>query len=137
MNRLLAKGCLVLFLAIFAACATDSPRYDKGALAGRWLRIASTDTRSDSMVIEVRGDTAQIVWVPDSSNFEVGQLKWLKIIEVVEEGDFLCSDLSADGDRWEASILIIGKDSLPNTCEVINRKYPNAPGAIQEWVRIP
>lgn len=137
MNQFLLRSCLLLFLGSFAACATDSPRYDKAILEGQWLRIASTDTRSDSMVISVTGDTAVIVSVPDSSNFEVGELKWLNIRAVVEEGDFLCSDLSADGDRWEAAITLFGPDSLPTTCEVVNRSFPGAPGALQEWVRLP
>ena len=53
------------------------------------------------------------------------------------EGDFLCADLSADGDRWEAAISMIGEDSLPDVLELINRNFPIAPGAVQFWSLLP
>lgn len=137
MNKSLFHFSLFLFLGSLGACSTESPLYTQEMLAGKWLRITSTDVRSDSMIIEVRSDSAVIIAVPDSSNFRAGQVKWLNIIPVVDPGDFICSDLSADSNRWQTSILITGKDSLPNMCEVVNRRYPSAPGAVQEWIRIP
>lgn len=137
MNRLLTYCLLFLLLGSWGACSTENPMYTQEMLAGKWLRVRSTDVRSDSMIIEVRRDSAVIIAVPDSSNFRVGQVKWLGITPVTNQGDFICADLSADSNRWQASILITGEDSLPNFCELVSRNYPKAPGAFQEWVRIP
>ena len=74
MNRWIFGIVLSLFLSGFGACSTSSPRYEVAVLQGNWLRIESTDTRSDSMIVTVQNDSAIIVSVPDSSNFEVVQL---------------------------------------------------------------
>ena len=122
-----------------AACGTQSPEYDLEVLQGKWQRLYSSDTRSDSMVLEVRGDSAVILYVPTGSNFNTGQVKWRGITSVVEPGNFTCADLSADGDRWQAAIFMIDDETgaTPEACEVVNQNYPDAPGGVQGWERLP
>lgn len=122
----------ILCCLIIMACQKASPKYDKAILVGNWLRISSSDARSDSMTVMVTsGDDAVVTYVPTSSNFVLQQSKWKNINPVVESGDFQFLDLSADGNLWSAFITIESETELT----IKSAKYPNAPGGVQTWVK--
>lgn len=117
----------------FAACQNASPRYSLDILQGNWLRISSTDTRSDSMFVHIDNDSAKVLFAPISSDFVIGQKKWDGLTAIVEGGDFELSDLSGDGKTWQAAITMNNDSSL----ELKSLDYPNAPGGEQSWIKIP
>jgi hypothetical protein len=115
------------------ACGKASPNYDKEVLEGDWIRISSSDARSDSMVVHVGTDnSAVVVFAPFSSNFFLQQLKWQNITPVAEFGDFQLLDMSADSNLWKAFIIMKSEMEL----EIINAEYPNAPGGGQQWIKL-
>jgi hypothetical protein len=114
------------------ACGKPSPNYDKKVLEGNWLRINSSDARSDSMTINiVYRDSAIVTFVPSNSNFALQQLKWRNITPIAEPGDFQFLDLSADGSYWKAFITMESEVEL----KIISSEYPDAPGGEQKWVK--
>jgi len=123
----------ILVCLIIMACKKTNPNYDKTILNGNWLRINSSDARSDSMVVYIAtGDSAIITFVPAGSNFVLQQQKWRNIRAVVESGDFQFLDLSADGDFWKAFIRMESETEL----KIRSSEYPNAPGGVQTWVKL-
>jgi len=122
----------MLCCLIIMACQKPSPAYDKTVLEGNWLRVNSSDARSDSMTVYVgTGDSAIISFVPTNSNFALQQQKWRAITPVAEIGDFQFLDLSADGNFWKAFILMESETEL----YIINAEYPDAPGGEQVWIK--
>lgn len=124
---------VVVIMVSFAACQNASPRYPLDTLQGNWLRISSTDTRSDSMLVYVNNDSAKVLFAPITSDFVIGQKKWASLKAIVESGDFELYDLSGDGRSWKATITMNSDSSL----ELKNLDYPNAPGGEQSWIKIP
>lgn len=123
----------ILCCLIMMACGKESPKYDKEVLEGHWLRISSSDARSDSMIVHVgTGNTGIVVFTPFSSNFSLQELKWQSITPVAEFGDFQLLDLSADGNLWKAFIIMKSEMEL----EIINAEYPNVPGGGQQWIKL-
>lgn len=123
-------GMLCCF--IIMACGQPSPEYEKTILKGNWLRVNSSDARSDSMTVYIAsGDSAIVTSVPPSSNFSVQELKWRNITAIVEPGDFQFLDLSADGNLWKAFILMESESELV----IISAEHPNAPGGTQKWIK--
>lgn len=114
------------------ACQQASPNYEKTVLKGNWLRINSTDVRSDSMTLFIEsGDSAILTSVPPNSNFSPQQLKWRNITPVAQFGDFQLLDLSADGNLWKAFITMESETRL----QIKSSDFPNAPGGEQTWVK--
>lgn len=130
---------LSLLLLGFSACSTESPLYDLDDLQGKWLRISSNDTRSDSMILEVRNDSAVILHAPSGSNFASGQVKWRSLNPIARPGDFECTDLSANGERWPATIYVAGisATTISGEIDLSSQKFSNAPGGNQIWIKIP
>lgn len=123
----------ILCCLIIMACQQASPSYEKTVLKGNWLRINSTDIRSDSMTLHIiSGDSAVITSVPPNSNFFPQQLKWRSITPVAEFGDFQIQDLSADGNWWKAFIIMESDTRF----QVKSADFPNAPGGKQTWEKL-
>ncbi|MBL4650217.1 MAG: hypothetical protein JKY03_10830 [Aureispira sp.] len=122
----------MLYCLMIMACGKPSPNYDKEVLIGNWLRINSSDARSDSMTVYIEsGDSAIVTFVPPSSNFFLKQRKWHSITAIAEFGDFQFLDLSADSNLWKAFIIMKSKTEL----RIKSAEYPNAPGGTQTWVK--
>jgi hypothetical protein len=114
------------------ACGKPDPNYKKTVLKGNWLRINSSDARSDSMTVYIEnGDSAIVTFVPFSSNFSLQQQKWRSITAVAESGDFEFLDLSADSNLWKAFIIMESETEL----RIKSADHPNAPGGTQTWVK--
>lgn len=122
-----------VFCIGISACQTPAPKYQLDILQGNWLRISSTDPRSDSLLINVQNDSAKVLFAPNTSDFTIGQKKWSNLSPIVENGDFELYDLSGDGRSWKAAITM----NSDSTLELKNLSYPNAPGAWQSWIKIP
>lgn len=123
----------MLCCLLIMACGQPSPNYGKEILQGNWLRINSSDARSDSMRVHIAtGDSAIVTFAPPNSNFSAQQLKWRSITPVVESGDFQFLDLSADGNLWKAFIIMESEVEL----RIISAEHPNAPGGEQEWIKL-
>lgn len=123
-------------LVLFAACRDTQPEYDTGFLKGEWIRLASTDSRSDSMVVEVNMQQSTIKYVPATSNFQVSDTKWQMIYStsrdaLTKRGDFKLSDLNGGGRVSDATIFVLDSDNI----EVRSIDFPNAPGGYQLWTR--
>ncbi len=127
------RHCIgILCCLMIMACGKPSPNYDKKVLQGNWLRIESSDARSDSMTVHVAWrDSAVVTFVPQNSNFSLQQLKWKSVTAVAEFGDFQFLDLSADSNYWKAFITMKSETEL----EINNAEHPNAPGGKQKWVK--
>ncbi|WP_052597719.1 hypothetical protein [Aureispira sp. CCB-QB1] len=122
----------IVFCWLFMACEKATPEHGVEILVGNWLRVSSTDARSDSMTIHIaKGDSAVITSVPPNSNFRLQELKWRNITAIAESGDFQFLDLSADGTLWKAFIEVESASQL----KIINAKHPNAPGGKQIWTK--
>jgi len=121
-------GCLIMM-----ACGKPSPKYDKMVLKGNWLRINSSDARSDSMTVYIAiGDSAIVTFAPPNSSFALGERKWRSITAVAESGDFQFLDLSGDGNLWKAFIIMESETEL----KIKSVEYPNAPGGEQTWIKL-
>ncbi len=121
---------------LFGACRRPAPEYDTGFLKGEWIRLSSTDSRSDSMVVEVDMQESIIKYVPATSNFQVGNTKWRNIYttsrdQLTKRGDFKLSDLSGSKQVSESTIFVLDANNI----EVRSIDYPNAPGGYQLWTR--
>lgn len=135
----LSIGTILIWVGIafglmttFSRCEVPQPRYSLDLLQGAWLRVSSSDPRSDSMVVEIRNDSAVIIQLPSTSNFILGQTKWRSIKAIAGFGDFEFLDLSADSNSYTTFITIDidGQDTL---LDLTNRDYPAAPGGRQLW----
>lgn len=122
----------VLCCLIIMACGKPSPTYKKEVLVGNWLRISSSDARSDSMTIHIAtGDSAIVTYAPPNSGFALKQRKWQNITAVAEFRDFEFFDLSADSNVWKAFITMESETRL----YLKSAEHPNAPGGTQTWVK--
>lgn len=131
MKRLL-QFTIILFCINFVACNSPDPPYGLSTLEGRWQRVLSSDSRSDSLIIIVVGDGATIDFVPMESHFVIGQKKWTNLLPVADEGHFQLYDLSKDGNYWKAVITMINNNSF----QLRNKDFPNAPGSSQKWIKL-
>lgn len=125
---------LLLIAALFCQCR-QHPEYLLDDIQGNWIRIESTNYRSDSMQIDVVNDAGIIIGLPVSSNFILGQTKWLNISSVPRGnrsgyGDFILNDLSSNGIPYEATIFLDNDTIFLN-----NISSPTALGGKQVWVR--
>jgi hypothetical protein len=122
----------VLCCLMILACSKSSSNYEKKELVGNWLRISSSDTRSDSMTIYIAsGDSAIVTYAPPNSGFALKERKWENITLVAEFRDFQFFDLSADGTLWKAFITMESSTVL----YVKSAEHPDAPGGTQTWVK--
>ncbi len=134
MNKI---ASFLLFLGLvlyFEACQFTKPVYPLDNLQGQWLRVTSNNSRLDSMQILIQNDSAIITATPLGSSFVVGQKKWQNIISTIRNrnrGDFTLYDLSGNHNSYEATIFILSDSSF----ELKNITFPNAPGAVQQWVK--
>ncbi|MCH2021728.1 MAG: hypothetical protein MK207_04535 [Saprospiraceae bacterium] len=124
---------LIIFFLGISACQVPEPEYSLDILQGTWLRVWSTDVRSDSMEISIDNNIGTIVYVPASSDFVVGTKKWTNIASIAEAGDFNLLDLSADTLSYN-SIINMKSDT---TLEIVSEGYQNAPGGKQLWTKLP
>lgn len=130
-----------LFLGISLAlslgnCGTERPIYELGELEGTWHRLSSNNLEADSMVLQIEGSSAVIVYAPVGSNFSNNELKWIDITPVVSPTNFTLLDKSADGSRWSAALFVdaFDGDSIQAfTLESV--AFSSAPGGEQTWVR--
>lgn len=126
------KWILLLFcLAKMMACRTDSLGHNVKKLEGEWRRVWSTDYRSDSMIVSLKGDSAVITYVSPNNDFMIGQVKWLGIMPVVDE-NFELYDLSVDSSLGKARMEMLSDTNF----FLINLDYPDAPGGKQTWVKL-
>lgn len=117
-------------------CATETPRFDLDVLQGNWRRINSNNPNADSMLLKVEGSSGVILYAPSTSNFSDNELKWTGITSVVSPRNFVLSDKSADGNLWEAAILVqeFDGDSIQQFI-LRNSQFSAAPGGEQTWQR--
>jgi len=115
----------------FYQCSDQTPDYELEFLQDQWFRVSSTDLRSDSMIIQIIDDKAEIISIKDSSFFKLGQLKWSAIQPISGDGDYSFNDWNSDS-SFSNAIINIQNDS---TLEVMHQQYPNAPGGYQIWQR--
>ena len=126
----------LIVLLWFVSCRNTTPDYSLDYIQGTWLRYESTDSREDSMVIEVIEDTAFVLSSSAQSDFPIGSVKWLSINPVArdaqnDQGDFVLQDLSGSGVFFNAT-LFIQNDSVFNLNSL---DFPSAPGGKQSWKR--
>ena len=122
---------LSVMLLFFYQCSDQTPDYELEFLQDQWFRVSSTDLRSDSMIIQIFDDNAEITFLKDSSFFKLGQLKWSAIQPISGDGDYSFNDWNSDS-SFSNAIINIQNDS---TLEVMHQQYPNAPGGYQIWQR--
>ena len=132
-------ACVFLGLIIitsWGSCASQLPTYSLEKLQGRWRRIASNNTEADSMLLQISGSSAVILYAPANSNFSNNELKWTGITPVVLPRDFTFSDKSIDGNFWAANIFVdlVENDSIKSFI-VVSDAFAAAPGGEQKWVR--
>jgi len=132
MKRLLFLGLISSML--FGACQV-TPEYPLDILQGKWRRIGSTDPSADSMEIYIQNDSGVISYVPTTTTFTVGTVKWDNITSIAVNANFEMLDYSIDeqGIKTYLDLYINGDTTL----ELENQNYRNAPGGIQTWVKIP
>lgn len=135
--HLLRTGILLLILwGSFAACGKQQPEYELSVLEGTWRRMSSTDSRSDSLRISVQGNRAVVVYVPPSTNFVVGELKWIDIKPTTREGlsgrgDFTLKDKSGGSQTTSRATIIMHSNFA---LQLRSLDFPDAPGGVQEWI---
>ena len=131
----ISKISLVLMLVCtFGACRQNDAQYKLEFLEGDWLRLSSSDSRSDSMQLHIAGDSAVLVFLPDDSEFIIDEKKWFSISPISDNNiHFTLKDISADASFATAQITITSDSSL--TLE--DTDFPLAPGALQYWGRKP
>jgi hypothetical protein len=124
----------LMIVLCFSNCTSTDPEYGLDYLEGNWRRTWSTDMRSDSMEIHVEHDSAMITFVPFTSDFTVGNIKWFTIISSSEDNiDFILKDVSPDNTVSTATFKV----QTDSTFDLENTKFPYAPGSEQKWLRIP
>jgi len=126
---------LLLIVSIIFCQCRQSPVYNISEIEGNWIRINSTDYRSDSMRINITDPESTIIGLPASSTFTLGQTKWTDIVATFRDpatrrGDFTLLDLSSDGLRYESTIFF-----KEDTIFLVNLNHPAALGGRQTWVR--
>ena len=131
------KVALLFFIIIFSfyQCRETPPIYHLDDIQGDWIRINSTDYRSDSMCININENLAIIKTLPNSSTFNLGQIKWTVIESSRRDpnnsvGDFTLYDLSSDGNSYESTIRF-DRDTI----RLLNLSFPNTLGGKQLWIR--
>ncbi|MGH1338114.1 MAG: hypothetical protein ACRBFS_18475 [Aureispira sp.] len=130
-----------LFLGILLAislgnCGTERPIYELGELQGHWRRVRSNNLDADSMLLQIEGNSAVILYAPPNSNYSNNELKWTSIAPVISPRDFTLSDKSVDGTRWAADLFVeqFDGDSIQEFT-LKSSKFLAAPGGEQTWVR--
>ena len=124
----------LIIVLCFSNCTSTEPRYGLDYLEGNWRRTWSTDMRSDSMEIHIQDDSAMITFVPFTSDFTVGNIKWFTIITSSDDNlDFVLNDASPDNTYSSATIKIL----TDSTFDLENTVHSAAPGGEQKWLRIP
>ena len=127
-------GILIFVSVLLMHCSSTDNQYDVEFLHGNWERVSSTDTRSDSMQLHIAGDSAVVTFLPFTSDFSLHQKKWFSILAVSDNTiHFTLKDVSAD-DSYSAAQITVESDS---SFLLENVDYPFAPGALQNWIRIP
>ena len=121
-------------LLIFTSCRDNQSDYSVDILQGTWLRYESTDAREDSMIIDIRLDTAFVLYSNALSDFSIGTHKWMSITATARDvqndiGDFTLMDLSGSGLYYNAK-LFIENDSM---FTLNSLDFPSAPGGRQSW----
>ncbi|MFK7797017.1 MAG: hypothetical protein AB8E82_06155 [Aureispira sp.] len=135
--RYIAYFFLGLVIAIsWGSCAPQLPNYNLEELQGNWRRVSGNNTEADSMLLQISGSSAVILYAPVNSDFSNNELKWTGIAPVVFPRDFTFMDKSIDGNFWAANIFVerVENDSI-KSFTVVSDAFAAAPGGEQEWVR--
>ena len=127
---------LLIIVFAFTSCRNNTPDYNNDVLQGSWLRYESTDAREDSMIVNIKGDTAFIQFSSNQSDFTIGTMKWISITPVArdaqnDQGDFTLLDLSGSGSYYNATIFV----QSDSTFTLNSLDFPSAPGGKQSWKR--
>lgn len=132
MKQLLFLGLLVSMA--LGACQI-TPEYPLDILQGKWRRTASSDPSADSMEIYIQNDSGVITYVPTSTTFTTGMLKWDNITSIAVNANFELLDYSINQQGIKAYLYVDINDDTTLILE--SQNYPKAPGGQQTWMKIP
>ncbi|MEM7368536.1 MAG: right-handed parallel beta-helix repeat-containing protein [Bacteroidota bacterium] len=123
---------IVLFISItFQACRPEGPIVgdtpDLSQLAGKWIRVESTNPSADHIRIEVIGSKGTIT-NKAASGFAVGDVKWQNITPSTAN-QFMYEELGSDYAYYNATMVLVTPNELSLTIE------SSGAGNSQKWIK--